>query len=127
MGWASGQDAVVSSRLPGSRATKALRSEMPRWLGGPALVFGRWSIPRPAGTRMVLTWDKGEHVGMGDLTLPWKPNTEEVYVIGSGFIGHRGSSVLHYLARAGTVANGGARVHPTEKPVGLMAALLAKC
>ena len=52
-------------------------------------MFGRWSEPRPVRTRMVLTWEKGEHVGMGDLSLPWKPNTEEVYVLGSGFTGTR--------------------------------------
>lgn len=95
----------------------------------PALVFGRWSVPRPEGTRMVLTWEKGEHVGMGDLSLPWKPNTEEIYVLGSGFTGHRGSSVLRYLAVAGTVgqAGRGTRHHPTEKPVDLMRDLILKC
>lgn len=98
------------------------------WGSGPALVFGRWSEPRPDGTRMVLTWDKGEHVGMGDLSLPWKPNTEEVYVLGAGFTGHRGGSVLRHLAIAGTVGQGakGTRTHPTEKPVSLMADLIAK-
>lgn len=127
MGFRSGRcGQFTTSEIEGDESTEVRDAVLARW-PGPALVFGRWSIPRPTGTRMVLTWDKGEHVGMGDLTLPWKPNTEEVYVIGSGFIGHRGSSVLHYLARAGTVANDGARVHPTEKPVGLMAALLAKC
>lgn len=101
----------------------------------PALVFGRWSVARPAGVRMVLTWEKGNHVGMGDLSLPWKPNTEEIYVIGTGFIGHRGSSVLRHLAIAGFVdrANIGAgrattdvRNHPTEKPIGLMIELIGK-
>jgi site-specific DNA-methyltransferase (adenine-specific) len=57
---------------------------------GPALVFGRWSIPKPAGTRMVLIWDKGGGPGMGDLSLPWKPSHEEIYVLGTGFTGHRG-------------------------------------
>ena len=95
----------------------------------PALVFGRWSIPRPHGTRMVLTWEKGEHVGMGDLSLPWKPNTEEIYVLGSGFRGRRSTSVLKHLAIAGTVGQAGAgtRHHPTEKPVSLLEELIAKC
>lgn len=95
----------------------------------PSLVFGKWNAPRPKSTRMVLTWDKGNHVGMGDLSLPWKPNTEEVYVIGSGFSGHRGGSVLRHLAVAGCVglANTGRRHHPTEKPVALMRELVEKC
>ena len=99
------------------------------WTGKPALIFGRWSIGRPAGTKMVLTWDKGEHVGMGDLSLPWKPNTEEIYVLGSGFVGHRGGSVIRCNAIAGTVGQAakGTRFHPTEKPVALMESLIAKC
>lgn len=99
------------------------------WGDRPALVFGRWSVARPVHTRMVLTWDKGEHVGMGDLSIPWKPNTEEVYVLGVGFSGHRGSSVLRHHAIAGTVgrADQGTRHHPTEKPIGLMRELIGKC
>jgi len=99
------------------------------WSDRPALVFGRWSVPRPQGVRALLTWEKGEHVGMGDLALPWKPNTEEVYVLGSGFTGRRTGSVLKCHAIAGTVgrAQDGSRLHPTEKPVGLMQALIDKC
>lgn len=97
-----------------------------KW-NGPALVFGSWRSPRPSGTRAVLTWDKGEHVGMGDLSLPWKPNTEEIYVIGRGFIGRRTGSVLRHLAVAGCVGLRTSRFHPTEKPVPLMTDLLARC
>lgn len=95
------------------------------WGKRPALVFGRWSVWRPPGVRMVLTWDKGEHTGMGALDLPWKPNTEEVYVIGSGFSGHRGSCVLRFPAPVAASDLG--RLHPTEKPVDLMTALITKC
>lgn len=99
------------------------------WGTKPALIFGRWSMPRPAATRMILTWDKGEHVGMGDLALPWKPNTEEVYVLGSGYGGRRGSSVLRHYAIAGTVGrrDQGTRLHPMEKPLGLLRDLIVKC
>ena len=68
-----------------------------RWAPRPALVFGRWSVPRPAGTRMVLTWDKGGDLGMGDLTLPWRPSTEEIYLLGTGSTGSRNiGAVLRY-------------------------------
>lgn len=91
-----------------------------------ALVFGSWKVAKPRGCRAVLIWDKGDHVGMGDLSLPWKPNTEEIYVIGSGFSGHRGSSVLRFPAPVtwNSVAHG--RSHPHEKPLPLIRALLAK-
>lgn len=103
---------------------------------GPAIVFGTWRIQRPAGTRVLLTWDKGEHVGMGDLELPWKPNTEEIYILGEGFAGTRTGSVLRHHALAGSVgaardAKGlvlrGGRLHPTEKPVSLMLDLVGRC
>lgn len=109
--------AFASSEITGD-ADPRLRDEiLGRWAPRPALIFGRWSVTRPVGVRMVLTWEKGEHVGMGDLALPWKPNTEEVYVLGSGFVGRRGGSVLRYLAIAGTVgrADEGTRNHPTTR------------
>lgn len=115
--------------IQGDSTPDARDEALARWNPRPALVFGRWSVERPSKTRMVLTWEKGEHVGMGDLSLPWKPNTEEVYVLGSGFTGDRTGSVIKVLAIAGTVgrAKDGTRTHPTEKPVALMETLIAKC
>lgn len=120
--------AFGTSEVVGDQDTAVRDAALQMWGDGPALVFGRWSVPRPAGTRMVLTWEKGNHVGMGDLRLPWKPNTEEVYVLGDGFRGHRGSSVLRHLAIAGTVGNAKRKTcsHPTEKPTGLMIDLIGK-
>jgi len=94
------------------------------WESRPALVFGSWKMPKPDGTHTVLTWDKGDASGMGDLSVPWKPNTEEVYVIGKGFAGSRDSSILR--AQVVTWASRG-REHPNMKPVALMQALIAKC
>jgi hypothetical protein len=86
--------------------------------GRPAIMFGSWKMPKPEGTRALLVWDKGT-VGMGDLSIPWFPATEEIYVIGGGFVGSRISPVLRYHVRNEN--------HPTEKPVGLMASLIEKC
>lgn len=115
--------------VAGDNDTSARDEVVQRWGAKPALIFGRWSVKRPVGTRMVLVWEKGEHVGMGDLSLPWKPNTEEIYVLGSGFTGRRTGSVLKYHAIAGTVGQAakGTRHHPDEKPLSLMQALIAKC
>jgi hypothetical protein len=88
------------------------------WGDGPALIFGSWKADRPNNIRAVLIWEKGT-VGMGDLSIPWFPNTEEIYVIGDGWTGTRTSSVLRYPVRN--------EFHPTEKPVSLMLALLSKC
>lgn len=102
----------------------AVRDAIIEWWAdrGPALVFGSWRRPKPAGTKGVLVWDKGGALGMGDLSIPWKFDHEEIYVIGGPFEGRRDSgSVL----RCPPVQSVG-RVHPNEKPVDLISMLLAK-
>ncbi|RAK68793.1 DNA-methyltransferase [Phenylobacterium kunshanense] len=87
------------------------------------IVFGSWKRPKPDGTHTVLIWDKGDAAGMGDLSIPWKPNHEEIYIIGRGFAGHRGPAILRHTnitwERKG-------RAHPHAKPVSLMVDLIAK-
>jgi DNA modification methylase len=104
-----------------------VRSWLLTWWGhrgpnGPALVFGTWKVNKPTGTRGVLIWDKGGALGMGDLSLPWKFDHEEIYVLGAPFAGKRdcGSVLRHPPVQAV------GREHPNEKPVGLMSMLLAK-
>ena len=91
----------------------------------PALVFGSWKAPRPDDTRMVLIWDTLGANGMGALDLPWKPSHQEIYVIGSGFTGYRGSDVIQCAPVQSMACNG--RVHPHEKPVALLKLLIEKC
>lgn len=90
-------------------------------LSCPWVIFGSPRISRPP-CRCVLIWHKGEHTGMGDLSFPWKPDYEEIYINGEGFFGARTSSVLAFNARTDS-----GRHHPTEKPVFLLSALLRKC
>ncbi len=91
----------------------------------PTLVFGTWKAARPAGTKMVLIWDKGGALGMGDLSIPWKPDHEEIYVKGGPFVGNRDSgSVLRHPPVQSMAKNG--REHPTQKPVRLIIDLLRK-
>lgn len=89
----------------------------------PAIVFGSWKSTRPKKTKMVLVWEKMGSAGMGDLSLPWRPNIEEVYVIGGGFrqIAGRESSVLRFNALCGD------QWHPHQKPVSLLSYLIDRC
>lgn len=89
----------------------------------PALVFGQWTAPRPPGTKRRLIWDKGPALGMGDLSIPWKPTTEEIYVLGKGFVGTRDKGEVVYHPPVQSMAKNG-RLHPNEKPVGLLRILL---
>lgn len=109
----------------GDRDTTVRDDALALWGGKPALVFGRWNLPRPATTRTRLIWDKTPCGFMGDLSLPWGSVEEEIYVLGSGFTGKRGPNII----RAQTLMSSDKRRpdHPTPKPVALMETLLAKC
>jgi len=91
-----------------------------------ALIFGSWKAPRPADTKQILIWEKGGHCGMGDLSIPWKPNHEEIYVMGKGFSGKRTSGVLYFISDRECNGVVRERYHPTEKPLKLILELLQK-
>jgi site-specific DNA-methyltransferase (adenine-specific) len=58
---------------------------------------------------------------MGDLAFPWKPDFEEIYIFGEGWHGTRTSSVIFINVRTDS-----GRLHPTEKPAGLMSKFVGK-
>ncbi len=60
---------------------------------------------------------------MGDLALPWGPSTEDIYVIGDGFVGRRRGQILRDPKRP----SGEKALHPNEKPIGLMEMLVRAC
>jgi DNA modification methylase len=95
------------------------------WGKRPAIVFGRWDVDRPKGTKARLIWDKGNSAGMGDLTMPWGRSDEEIYVIGAGFIGTRSGSVLRVPMFAPSSRD--RPDHPTPKPVPIFELLISKC
>jgi site-specific DNA-methyltransferase (adenine-specific) len=79
-------------------------------------------MPKPEKTRNVIVWDKGNVLGMGDLSIPWGFNHEEIYVLGRGFIGSRRPSVIrleNYNSQSNSRPD-----HPTPKPIGLMEKLI---
>lgn len=110
--------------VAGDATTEARDAVLKRW-DGPALVFGRWDAERPARAHTRLVWDKGASVGMGNLSIPWGRSDEEVYVIGSGFVGKREGSVI----RVQMLMSGDSQRpdHPTPKPVPLLERLIEKC
>ena len=113
-----------NQRVEGDESPEARDAVLAIWAPRPAIVFGRWSVPKPAATKHTLIWDKGDSPGLGDLALPWGPSFEEIYILGTGFIGKRGGSVLRYQRLTGDAPE---RIHPTQKPISLMRALIANC
>ena len=71
-----------------------------------------------------MVWDKGPASGMGDLTLPWKCSFELIWILGHGWVGRRDEGVLRGHITVTWASKG--RVHPNEKPVSLLRAILAK-
>lgn len=124
IGFESGWDGLHGScEIQGDTNTTLRDDALGMLQGISAIVFGSWKVAKPNGTKAVLIWDKGGHSGMGDLSFPWKPNTEEIYVIGNGFTGERTTSVLYFPNHPTFNAN---RVHPFEKPIALVESLMAK-
>lgn len=89
---------------------------------GQAVIFGHWRNP-PANARAAIVWDKGEGVGMGDLSFPWRPNFEMAYIFGDGWEGHRDTSVVRDIMVSWASMG---RLHPTQKPIGLLRHFIAK-
>jgi hypothetical protein len=118
-------EAKLRRSIKGDQDT-AVRDELLAMWGTnkPAIVFGSWTKPRPAGTHTLLIWDTLGALGMGNTSVPWKPSHQEMYVIGYGWQGHRGSDVYSIPPVQSAAKNG--RLHPHEKPVPLLRALLEK-
>lgn len=91
------------------------------WGDRPALVFGTWKAERPANVRQLIVWDKRGGAGFsGDLNMPWADITEEIYVLGSGWIGRRRPAIYSIP----TLPSNNRPNHPTPKPVPLMGHLM---
>lgn len=93
----------------------------------PAAVFAspkRLDAPPFEHRQVPLIWDKGELIGMGDLTFPWRINYELIYIRG-GFTGSRTSTAVLRYNLSNRAA--GLEGHPTPKPIGLMQNLIERC
>lgn len=122
--------------IRGDKDTRERDDLLTEWFAGsdrrgrPALVFGTWRAARPTwSVRQLLVWHKGDSPGMGDLTLPWGPSHEEIYVMGGygeqHWTGKRGPSVIRARVTEGTAKGERQRNgHPTPKPVLLMQDLI---
>lgn len=118
-----GRYVETDGALQGDEST-ATRDEVCGHVDAPAIVFGRYGIVPPFQPSAVLVWDKGLACGMGDLSMPWKPNWELIFVRGRSFSGRRTSAVLSGYTVPARLVMG--RMHPTEKPVPLLCELLSK-
>lgn len=86
MNFQSGHRRETFAKIAGDDDTAVRDAVAAMWgTDRPALMFGRWSVPAPAGERQRLIWHKASTPGMGDLTLPWGPNFEDIHLLGQGW------------------------------------------
>lgn len=110
----------TGSNIAGDTDTTLRDDILVAWGGRPAIVFGAAGEAKLADSVATLVWHRPGS-GMGDLTLPWKPDFELIHIFGAGFAAPtRGPGVLRDVFR-------GAALHPHQKPLGLMRDLVSKC
>jgi len=118
------------TRIAGDNDT-ALRDEVLTGFDNVA-AFGTWKTPPIADVAGCLVFDKGPAFGMGNLSFPWKPSFELIYVRGRAWRGRRDEGVLrgHVQVSWETQHKGlgdrEARSHPHQKPISLCEALMQK-
>jgi DNA modification methylase len=113
----------TNATIANDTTTETRDAILAAWNDRPALVFGAAGEALISGAKLALVWHRPGS-GMGDLSMPWKPDYELVHVFGVGFAHpHRGSSVLTF---AWDTFRGDAG-HPHRKPVGLMRHLIERC
>lgn len=127
VGYCPGHDSPWKDRpMAGDESTEVRDWVLEGLAGLPAAVFGKWSVPAWGTPKGVLVWDKGPSSGMGDLRFPWKASWEQIAIYGDGWSGRRDEGVLRGPCMVSWSQRGRGRRHPTEKPVWLLARLLAK-
>jgi len=129
--WKSGQFSnarvALVEQVANDHDAAARDDVLAMWGNRPALIFGSWRIPRPPGVNNRLIWHKAANLP-GHRTQPWFAADEEIYQLGSGFVGKPEQNVIVTNDRRdganGEVAKIG---HPTPKPISLMGRLIGKC
>lgn len=122
-GW-SKETRAHSASIAGDSTTELRDWAVLKFADKPCAYFATPRCRLPMEPRVLLVWDKGEAAGMGDLSVPWKPNWEVIWIGGEGWTGVRSSSVLRGKTMVTSSAMG--RCHPHEKPVWLLSAIIAK-
>lgn len=119
-GWAGPHK---GKQIAGDEDTQVRDAMLAQWGQKPALVFGTWKHPVVHASQAIV-WDKGPASGMGDLSIPWKPSWELIFVCGKGFAGFRSEGIIYGHTMVTWASRG--RIHPNQKPVGLLELLVKK-
>lgn len=125
IGYRSGYDGTLPRFIAGDSDTELRDWVLSRWLPRPAAVFASWRCVPPVPPRGQLIWHKSAG-GMGDLSYPWRPTYEVIWIFGSGWSGRRDDSVLRGRTIVSWNSGPAHRVHPHEKPWDVAAQIMEK-
>lgn len=121
MAYVSGRKKDASLAIHGDQSLNVRDDALELWGNKPALVFGTWKQPRPQNVRQLIVWDKRGGAGFsGDLNMVWADITEEIYVLGDGWVGRRRPAIYSIP----TLPSANRPDHPTPKPVALLEQLI---
>lgn len=125
IGWKKGLNRAAKSKahsgIQNDLDTVARDEALRLWAGRPAVVFGSWRAPEPAGVVQRLVWRKPVDAGVVGSTTGFRNDTELVFL--SGEWPRRNatwSSVLETNVGMHSYLTG----HPHAKPLGLMEVLI---
>jgi hypothetical protein len=124
---------VIANEIKNDRDTTERDAAMAVLGWSAAAIFGprRFDRVPPWGDpEEILVWDKQHTRGMGKLAIPWWGSWESIAIYGA-WSGTRSQGVLRdggpvTVLRPDSGTEGDKRVHPHQKPVGLLAAIIAK-
>jgi DNA modification methylase len=117
--WSTATQSIVNDESTAARDDAMIMWGKQR----PAIVFGSWREARPADITHRLIWHKaGRKPGVAPAA--WFPTDEEIYLIGSGWVGSPMGTVLR--TDEAREREPGIIGHPTPKPVRLMETLILK-
>jgi len=113
----------VHDGIAGDEDTTVRDGALGAWGDRPALVFGSPRLAPPVGTKHALTWRKPLDTGVIGSALPWRRDTEAIYVLGAWpkSIG-TSSSVIDGPRGMRTYVDGS---HPHVKPLAVLEQLIA--
>lgn len=108
--------------------TSARDEALALWGDRPALCFGSPRLALPTGTRHVLTWQKPLDSGLVGSWLPWRRDTESIYVLGPWpRATAKTSSIIQGPRGMHAYLVAGKDRHPHAKPLSVLEPLIGAC
>lgn len=125
IGYESGHEGDLPRAIAGDDDVELRDFALRAWGQRAAACFATWRCVPPTPPRGCLVWEKAAG-GMGDLSFPWAPRFELVWIFGEGWAGRRTSSVLRGSTVTTWNTGPARRLHPHEKPVDLLEQIIGK-